>query len=83
MSAKASPAEVDKMSFEEALAELEEIVRRLEKGEGQLEGAIGAYERGANLKRHCERKLVEAKAKVDRITLGPDGSPGVEPSEIG
>lgn len=70
--------DVSRMSFEDALAELEQIVRALEKGEGRLDDAIGAYERGALLKKHCEAKLAEAKAKVDRITVGAQGEIGAE-----
>ena len=67
-------AEISVMSFEDALAELEAIVRNLEEGKGNLEDSIGAYERGAALKRHCERKLNEAKSKVEKISIGPDGA---------
>ena len=67
-------AEIAAMSFEDALAELEAIVRGLEEGKGNLEDSIGAYERGAALKGHCERKLNEAKAKVEKISIGPDGA---------
>lgn len=67
------PADVAAMSFEEALAELDLIVRRLEEGKGRLDDSIAAYERGALLKKHCEAKLEEARAKVERIVLGPDG----------
>ena len=67
-------ANIAAMSFEDALAELEAIVRGLEEGKGNLEDSIGAYERGAALKRHCERKLNEAKAKVEKISIGPDGA---------
>lgn len=76
------PADVAKLGFEEALAELEGIVRQLEEGKGKLEDSIKAYARGAALKRHCETKLVEARAKVDKIVLGPDGPTGVEPAKI-
>ena len=69
------------MSFEQALAELERIVQDLERGQLDLEAAIVAYERGTALKEHCERKLKEAKLRVDRITLGPDGSARGEPME--
>lgn len=62
------------LSFEAALEELEAIVRQLEAGRFRLDEAIGAYERGAALKRHCEAKLTEAKAKVDRITFAADGT---------
>jgi exodeoxyribonuclease VII small subunit len=62
------------MSFEQALEELEGIVRQLEAGRGRLDEAISSYERGAALKRHCESKLAEARAKVNRISLAADGS---------
>lgn len=80
--------EIAPLSFEEALAELERIVRQLEEGKGPLEEAIAAYERGAQLKQHCEAKLKEAQTKVDRIVLGPGGGPGggsvgVAPADIG
>lgn len=71
--------EVAELSFEEALEELKQIVGRLERGEGKLDDAIEAYERGARLKAHCEAKLKEAQAKIERIGLGPDGAPSAEP----
>lgn len=77
-----SQSEIDTLSFEEALAQLEEIVRQLESGNGKLDDAISAYEKGALLKRHCEAKLAEAKAKVDKISLAPDGSVTAQPTEI-
>jgi exodeoxyribonuclease VII small subunit len=69
-----SPPDIQSMSFEDALEELEAIVRQLEAGRGKLDEAIGAYERGAALKRHCETKLNEAKAKVERIAFAADGT---------
>ncbi len=68
-------AEIADLSFEAAVAELEKIVKGLEGGQGALAEAIGAYERGDALRRHCERLLAEAEAKVQAITLGPDGEP--------
>jgi exodeoxyribonuclease VII small subunit len=65
--------DVGKMSFEEALEELKEIVSRLESGEGKLDEAIEAYARGDKLKRHCEAKLREAQERIEKISLGPDG----------
>jgi exodeoxyribonuclease VII small subunit len=61
------------MSFEDALQELEEIVRSLEGGKGSLAQAIADYERGAALRQHCERQLAEAEAKVQAIVEGPGG----------
>ncbi len=61
------------LSFEDALAALEAIVRGLESGQQKLEDAIGAYERGAALKKHCEAKLAEAEARVQAIVARADG----------
>jgi exodeoxyribonuclease VII small subunit len=72
------PPEIAAMSFEAALAELETIVKRLETGSAKLDDAISAYERGALLKRHCEAKLREAQSRVDKIVMGPDGTPSTE-----
>ena len=62
------------MSFEDALAALEAIVRGLESGQQKLEDAIAAYERGAALKTHCEAKLAQAEARVQAIVARADGS---------
>jgi exodeoxyribonuclease VII small subunit len=62
------------MSFEDALAALENIVRGLESGQQKLEDAISAYERGAALKKHCEQKLSEAEARVQAIVARADGT---------
>jgi exodeoxyribonuclease VII small subunit len=75
------PPDIAKMSFEASLQELESIVKTLESGKGKLDDSIRAYERGTALKRHCEAKLREAQAKVERITLGPDGAVGTEPAD--
>ncbi len=61
------------MSFEDALAELERIVQGLEGGKQRLEDAIGAYERGAALRTHCEEKLRQAEMRVERIVSGRAG----------
>jgi len=68
------PPEIATLSFEDALAELERIVKGLEGGQQKLEDAIGAYERGALLRRHCEAKLAEAEARVQAIVVAADGS---------
>ncbi len=70
----AAPKAVSAMSFEDALAELERIVRGLEAGELKLEEAITAYERGTILRRHCEAKLAEADARVQAIVAAGDGT---------
>ncbi|MEZ5902867.1 MAG: exodeoxyribonuclease VII small subunit [Alphaproteobacteria bacterium] len=69
----------DKMSFEEALSELESIVGALESGSAPLETAIQSYERGIALKKHCEKKLAEAQEKIEKITISPDGTPTAVP----
>jgi exodeoxyribonuclease VII small subunit len=73
---------IDNMSFEEALGELQTLVKTLEKGDAKLEEAIAFYERGAALKRHCEKKLREAQEKVDKIVIGADGSLSAEPAKF-
>jgi exodeoxyribonuclease VII small subunit len=83
MSEPGLPADIAAMSFEDALAELEGIVRRLESGQVKLDDAIQSYERGAQLKRHCETKLNEAQQRVDRIVIGSDGAVTVEPAKLG
>jgi exodeoxyribonuclease VII small subunit len=77
-----TPPEIAKLSFEEALSELEKIVGDLERGKVKLDDAITAYTRGAQLKAHCERKLADAKAKVEKIVLRPDGSVTAENAAI-
>ena len=77
MAAKAD-ASIDKLSFEEALKELEDIVRRLEGGDVELEKSIEIYERGAKLKAHCEARLKAAELKIEQIVQGPDGKPTTE-----
>ncbi len=77
-----SAGDIAALSFEDALAALEEIVRTLESGDGTLDQSITAYERGALLKRHCEAKLREAEAKVERISLGADGAVRTEAADL-
>ncbi|MBU1288780.1 MAG: exodeoxyribonuclease VII small subunit [Alphaproteobacteria bacterium] len=71
--ADAKEKSVDKMSFEEALSELEGIVKQLEAGEVELEKSIAIYERGAALKAHCESRLKSAELKVEQIVQGAGG----------
>lgn len=79
----ASPQNIDKLSFEEALAELERIVGQLESGEASLEKSIELYERGNKLKAHCETRLKAAEARVEKITLASGGGPaGTEPLDV-
>jgi len=85
----AIPKDIQKLSFEDALAQLEAIVRDLEDGRGELEGAIKAFERGTLLKRHCAAKLKEAEARIEKILPGDPasndasgGAAGVETAEF-
>ncbi len=68
------PPEIAGLSFEDALAQLEDIVGQLETGQAKLDEAIASYERGALLKRHCEDKLKQAQARIDRIVEAADGA---------
>ncbi len=72
--AEADPA-VEAMSFEQALAELETIVQRLERGQLDLEASIAAYERGTKLRQHCAEKLRQAQLRVEKLTLDREGKP--------
>jgi len=77
----ASTNDVAAMSFEDALAELERIVRGLEGGQQKLEESIGAYERGSRLRRHCEAKLAQAEQRVQAIVAAGDGSLGLRAAD--
>lgn len=66
---------VDKMTFEAALSELETIVRNLESGQTSLDDSIKAYERGMELKKLCETRLADARLRVEKISLSADGKP--------
>ncbi|MEM6578609.1 MAG: exodeoxyribonuclease VII small subunit [Pseudomonadota bacterium] len=77
-----SETDIEAMTFEEAMAALESLVLRLERGDVPLEESIALYEQGAKLKKRCETKLKEAEAKVAAITLDSDGQPtGTTPVE--
>ncbi|QMU58776.1 MAG: exodeoxyribonuclease VII small subunit [Boseongicola sp.] len=66
---------ITEMTFEDAMRALEDVVNRLEAGDVPLEDSIKLYERGAELKAHCQTKLAEAEEKVASITLDGDGKP--------
>ncbi len=84
--AKSNPAKISEdiksLSFEDALSELEAIVEKLEAGNVDLEKSIEFYERGTQLKAHCEAKLTAAKSKVEKFTLSADGSVSSEDVDI-
>ncbi len=67
------------MSFEESLAELDTIVRGLESGKAPLEDSISLYERGIELKKHCEKKLRDAQMKIEKIVASEDGTVATKP----
>lgn len=69
-------------TFEQALAELETIVKRLEAGNAPLENAIEDYSRGTALKAHCEKKLNEARLKVEKILVDQNGELDKEATDI-
>ena len=73
----AEQGDIESMSFEAALAELEQ-------GQAPLDESIELYQRGDRLKRHCEARLKDAQARIEKIALGPDGQPaGVTPFDAG
>jgi len=73
-------ADLAKISFEDALRELEGIVSSLERGDVSLDDAIAAFERGTALKAHCQARLEEARMKVEQIRLPAEGTPPTDSS---
>ncbi len=73
---------LETMSCEQALQELETIVRRLEEGKTNLDEAISAYERGAALRAHCEKKLKDARLRVEQIVVKSDGTIETKPTSF-
>jgi exodeoxyribonuclease VII small subunit len=83
MSNEKATADIAGLPFEKALAELEAIVGELEKGQVALEDSIAKYERGEALKKHCDKLLKQAEARIEKINLTPSGEPsGVQPLDI-
>ena len=76
------PADIASLSFEQALAELEAIVQKLESGQAPLEESIAMYERGARLKAHCEERLRAAQLRVEKIVVGREGAERAEPADF-
>lgn len=70
---------IDTLSFEQALSELEKIVHALETGAAPLDESIATYERGVNLKQHCEKKLADARMKIEKISISADGTVATQP----
>jgi exodeoxyribonuclease VII small subunit len=78
-----APSDIAGLTFEKALAELESIVQRLEQGKVDLEESITIYERGEALKKHCQTLLERADARIEKITVGPDGrAAGTTPLDV-
>ncbi|HEY1980890.1 MAG TPA: exodeoxyribonuclease VII small subunit [Xanthobacteraceae bacterium] len=76
-------SDVVKLPFEQAIGELESIVKRLEEGKVPLEESVTIYERGEALKQRCEELLRQAEARVEKITLNASGKPtGTEPLDV-
>ena len=69
----------EKLSFEEALAQLENIVRELEAGKIKLDDAVAAYEKATALKKFCEQKLQNAQLKIEKINISPTGEISTQP----
>ena len=76
--------DIESMSFEQALDELETIVESLEQGNVPLDKSIAHYERGEALRNHCRKLLAAAEDKAEKIRLDKDGTPnGTEPLDPG
>jgi exodeoxyribonuclease VII small subunit len=76
-------SDIVKLPFEQAIGELESIVKRLEEGKVPLEESVTIYERGEALKQRCEELLRQAEARVEKITLDASGKPtGSEPLDV-
>ena len=70
----------DDLTFEDALRELEAVVRQLESGDVPLEQSITLYERGEKLRTLCQKRLDAAQMRIEQIVAGPDGAPaGTKP----
>jgi exodeoxyribonuclease VII small subunit len=80
MAENAEVQDVSAYTFEKAVAELESIVARLERGDVALDESIAIYERGEALKKHCEKLLNAAENRIEKIRLDRAGNPqAVEP----
>lgn len=78
--AEGGAADIAPMNFEDALKALEEVVRRLESGDVPLDESISLYERGAELRKHCQARLDAAQARIEKIVTDSAGKPsGTEP----
>jgi len=75
------PEDIQALSFEDALAELETLVQKLESGQVSLEESIDMYTRGTHLKQHCEARLANAQARIEKVVVSGD-SLSTDPASI-
>ncbi len=78
-----NPEQGETLTFEQAMARLEEIVRLLESGELPLDETIRLYEEGQRLRQFCEQKLNEAEKRIKMVTLADNGTIKVNEFEPG
>jgi exodeoxyribonuclease VII small subunit len=76
-----SQVDIRGMEFEEALKELEQIVKTLEDGKSSLKASVALYERGALLKKHCDGILESLQLRINQISTDKDGTVKIEPLE--
>ena len=69
------------IKFEDALKKLEDIVEELESGDVPLDKSLAKYEEGVKLVRLCQKKLEQAKKKIEILVKGKDGKIKIEPFE--
>ncbi|MFW5634152.1 MAG: exodeoxyribonuclease VII small subunit [Erythrobacter sp.] len=67
--------DIERMSFEQALAALEQVVRQLESGDVPLDESIALYERGEKLRAACQKRLDAAQARIEKIVTDAGGNP--------
>lgn len=79
---EAGAPDISTLSFEEAMAALESVVAKLESGNAPLEQSIALYTRGTKLKAHCEAKLKDAQAKIEKITFDENGAASTQPFDV-
>jgi len=73
--------DIESLTYERALAELDQIIERLERGAVALDEAIAAYERGARLAQHCSRLLDRTEQKISQLVVGAGGRIAEKPLE--
>jgi exodeoxyribonuclease VII small subunit len=71
--------DVEKLNYEQALAELDQLIAQLERGDINLDEAIRAYQRGSQLAQRCAELLDHTEAQVTQLVVGPHGTPQERP----